>query len=193
MPKFFLILLFVFFSFSLCSADEYNSFYPPEYPNGGYLEIGGGKNPDSSWVELGVIGSPSEFIEYRASLSYLGAMEDEAEEKSYFAGFNIGTRLKFSSFITPFIGAGIFTGYAFEDLTADNDKIDNDGDGIVDEENEQKEVVDDIIFSFYPEAGFYLQFENNSKIYFSSKYMISSEDETGSFFLFTIGFSFTYE
>jgi hypothetical protein len=191
MKKIFFAALLTLFLFSASDAYDQTDYYPPEYPNGLYIETGGGRSPDSLWIELGMMGNPSEYIEYRASLSHLG-VEKNTQDKNYFTGFNIGARIKFSSLVSPFIGAGIFSGYAFEDITADDDGKDNDGDGEIDEQNEKKAVVDDIIFCFYPEAGLYLQFQNNSKIYLSSKYMISSEEETGNFFLFTIGFSFTY-
>jgi hypothetical protein len=193
MKKIIFVFIYVFLNFSICLSDEFDDFSPPEYPNGLYLEIGGGENQNSSWGELGFLGTVSDYFEYRASLGYLGLEPVETSDKEYYGGINIGTRIKYSSFITPFLGAGIFSGYSFENKNAENDGIDNDNDNIVDEENEKKEVSDDVIFCFYPEAGFYFQFQNNSKIYFSAKYMISTEKEADNFYLFTIGFSFSYE
>lgn len=190
MKNIILISIFSFFSFSSVFGEEANWFHPPEYPNGLYLEVGGGKKSDSSsWIELGMLGSPSDFIEYRASFSHLGIKKNN--DKNYFTGLNLGTRIKYSSFITPFLGVGFFAGYLLE-TNEDDEDDEQKKTGIYYKNDEKKEYLDDIIYCFYPEAGFYFQFKNNSKIYLSSKYMITSE-KIDDFFLFTIGFSFTYE
>lgn len=181
MKKIIFFLILILLVAAVCHGGESDTLTPPEYPNGLFLELGGGRNPDSSWGELGFLGAPSELIEYRASIGYLGL---ETSEKNYYSGFNLGTRIKYSSFISPFIGAGIFSGYSFENDEEDAENKDS---------NDDQKKIDDFIFCFYPEAGLYFQFENGSKIYFSAKYLISSEKEADNFYLFTIGFSFSYE
>lgn len=185
----YLVLIFVLVSASSLHAENGFNLSPPEYPNGLYLETGGGRNPENIWLEAGFSGSASDNLEYRIGICHLGV--DTIDQ--YFTGINTGFRIKASSFISPFAGLGFYAGYATEDEKADNDNIDNDNDGIIDEENEKKENLDQSLIGFYPETGLLIKFRNNSYISLSAKYMVTNQNEEQDFVVYSLGFSVSYK
>jgi hypothetical protein len=185
----YLVLIFILVSASSLHAENGISLSPPEYPDGLYLETGGGSNPENIWLEAGFSGSASKNLEYRIGICHLGV--DAVDQ--YFTGINTGFRIKASSFITPFAGLGFYAGYASEDDNAENDNIDNDNDGIIDEDNEKKENIDKSLLGFYPETGLLIRFSNNSYISVSAKYMMTNQDKKKDFAVYSLGFSVSYK
>jgi hypothetical protein len=87
---------------------------------------------------------PTEYSMVRAGFSYYGT------HAFLYEGITASGRLKIGDTLAPWIGVGVLAGIA-EDRGADDDGLDNDGDGTVDEAGEAN-IRDASLFG-YPEVG----------------------------------------
>jgi len=155
---------------------------------GFYVELGGSSDPDTILGGTGVWAEVSDYITLKGGLSLLASESFD----DTFTGGNLDLHISFGSRFSPYVGAGIFAGYSRERVSADDDDIDNDGDGFVDERGEEKTVVKDVIASVYPEAGFYIWITDDLKLSFSGKYYVTTEGREDDFWIFSSGFNFTF-
>jgi len=155
---------------------------------GFYVELGGSSDPDTILGGTGFWAEVSDYVTLKGGLSLLASESFD----DTFTGGNLDLHISFGSRFSPYVGAGIFAGYSRERVSADDDDIDNDGDGFVDERGEEKTVVKDVIASVYPEAGFYIWITDDLKLSFSGKYYVTTEGREDDFWIFSSGFNFTF-
>ena len=151
-------------------------------------EMGWRDDPAAFVAEAGVAGYLTDNLSARAAFIFF------AEENLVhtYGGISGGLRLNLGEEVSPFIGAGFFYGTDEEDVPADNDGIDNDRDGTVDEAGETKEVVTDSIFTIYPEAGIHVWLSDNFRITWSNKYYQTNKGIDHNFWMTTGGITLFY-
>jgi len=157
-------------------------------PDGIYLQLGAGSEPDAIGGEVGYIGFQNENVAYVAGLGFLASERFE----DLFVGASLGIRLSVGQVVSPFVGAGVFAGYSKKNVKADDDDEDNDGDGEVDEGGEEKSVIDDVIASVYPEVGISVMIAPDSQIILSGRYHITTEGRSDDFWIYSLGFGFLF-
>lgn len=145
-----------------------------------------GINPsrDAGTADIGIISHPARYLFTKISLSGLLSEEDD-----FFTGMNMGLYAHLPARVSPYIGVGIFTGYSQETTIADQDNIDNDNDGFVDELNEQKRKVSGTLATIHPEAGLHLSITSTIRLTLFSTYHYSSGGREDDFWVHGIGFS----
>ncbi len=153
-----------------------------------YLDLGGRSDPSAVVGEIGVAGYPSKNLSLRASLSFLAYENND----DILLGVNIGTRYNFGETFSPFIGLGMFGGSSSEDIPAEDDNIDNDDDGSVDEDGEVETEITDVMASIYPELGFHLWATDAIRMTFSTKYHITTKGRESDFQMYSLGFAFLF-
>ena len=183
-PLLFLILLGMIARPSLSRADE--SWEHPVYETGVYCELGGRSSPDIVGGELGIHVLDSEVLSMRCGLSFLASEELE----DFFGGFSLGVRYNTETRVSAFVGMGVYAGYSKETVLADEDRIDNDDDGFVDEAGEEKDIVDNVLASIYPEAGVHLWISDRSRLTLSARYHVTTEGRENDFWLYSFGIAF---
>lgn len=157
--------------------------------SGMYAEFGARSDPDAIGGEFGLSRYISEHLSLRGGLAFLAS--DSFND--IFAGGTFGARYSLGKRISPFIGLGIFAGDSEETVPAEDDNIDNDEDGFIDESGEKKEIVDDVIASIYPELGLHLWVTETTRLTFASKYHITTKGRDHDFWLFTFGFAILFD
>jgi len=150
-------------------AEEF--FWSMEESNFGYLGMTGRVDPDSIGGEIGGVIQGSEYLSGRLSIALLYS---ENIDENFFTGANLGFRISLPYRISPFIGIGVFGGYTKETISAEDDHIDNNDDGIVDEQGEEKKAIDEILFSIYPEFGITVWITESFGISGNASYQIAS-------------------
>jgi hypothetical protein len=130
------------------------------------------------------IGAESYFASYvtgRASLMGLGNGED------WFTGVDAGLRLQSPSRLAPFVGAGVFGGYAKEVVPAGDDWIDNDDDGFIDESGEDDERLSGALAAIYPELGAHFWWNPNVRLTGFGRYLVTTDGRSSDDWLFGVG------
>ena len=108
---------------------------------GGTFYGGAGQSdPFAGGLEVGGFSYPTSWLEGRASLALLASSAGE----NLFYGLNLGIRAQSPTRLAPFVGVGIggFQGVIDDSELADNDGIDNDDDGFIDEQGEEETSAD---------------------------------------------------
>jgi len=159
---------------------------PSELKTGPYLEIGGQTDPAAVGVGLGGFKYNYRYLSTRLALYVLGS---ESIDDIFF-GADAGFRLDLGTLVSPFVGLGGYYGYHTEYVPAEDDKLDNDGDGQVDEAGEQDAQIDRSVASIYPEAGVHIWIDRFTRFSLSGKYHVTTEGRNSDFWLFCVGFSF---
>ena len=169
---------------TLCASDD-------EYAGrfGEYVELGGRANPDSAFGSIGFFEEVSDQITLKGGISFLASESFD----DIFTGGNLDVQYSLGMRFSPFIGAGVFAGYSEEIVSAEDDNIDNDDDGFVDESGEEKSIVDDVIASVYPEAGFHYWITEEVKLAFSGKYHVVTEGREYDFWIFSTSFNLSFK
>ncbi len=153
---------------------------------GTYLEVGGQTDPTAVGVGLGAFKYNYRYLSTRLAIYVLGSESiDEV-----FLGADMGFRLELGTVVSPFIGLGGYYGYHVENTPAEDDKLDNDGDGQVDEAGEQDARIDRSVATIYPETGLHIWIDKRTRFSLSGKYHITTEGRESDFWLFCVGFSF---
>lgn len=141
---------------------------------GGYFVSGGVMSrPDTEralgGVDVGVEGYMTSYLTARGSLMFMTNSDD------WFTGADVGLRLQTPTRLAPFAGAGLFAGYADEVVPADDDRIDNDDDGFIDERGEDRKRFSDFLVSVYPEVGGHFWWTPSIRLTGFGRYMVTSE------------------
>lgn len=173
------------------SAQAQDEDPPAETFEGLYAEMGAGDNPDTFGGEFGIFGYPSEHLSFRVGIACLASESFE----DFFVGGTSGIRVNLfrkGSIITPFVGVGIFGGYSKNKVKADDDGVDNDDDGEVDESGEEDDVIDDVIATIFPEAGFQAWLSQKTRVTFSGKYNLTTEGRETDFWQFNLGMAWLF-
>ena len=153
---------------------------------GTYLEIGGQTDPTAVGVGLGAFNYNYRYLSTRLAMYILGSESiDDA-----FLGAETGIRFELGTVVSPFIGLGGYYGYHVENSPAEDDELDNDGDGQVDEDGEEDARIDKSVATIYPEAGLHVWIDKRTRFSLSGKYHITTEGRASDFWLFCVGFSF---
>ena len=172
----------------MCIALPADSF-GTEDPNVAFLEMSGSKSPEISGIQGG-FGLYDDHTALLAGISLLGA----ADYDDLFAGLNMGVRFHpfdpFVSPVTPFIGLGGFVGYSWEEVPAEDDEIDNDEDGEVDEEDETKNTVTNSLSAIYPEVGIHFVIMGEGLLTIAARYNVTTKGRDFDHWMVTLGFSF---
>lgn len=141
--------------------------------SGMFLSGGVYSRPDAK-TALGAIDIGVET--YLASfLTARGSLMAAAGDQDWFTGLDLGLRLQSPTRLAPFAGVGTFVGYADEVVPADDDWVDNDDDGFVDERGEDKERFSGLLASVYPEVGGHFWWTPNLRLTGFGRYMVTTE------------------
>ncbi len=157
-------------------------------PDGIYLQLGAGSEPDAIGGEVGYFGYQNENVAYVAGLGFLASEKFE----DLFVGASLGIRLSVGHVVSPFVGAGVFAGYSKKNVNAEDDDVDNDDDGDVDEDGEEKTVIDDVIASVYPEVGISVMIAPDSLLTLSGRYHMTTEGRNDDFWIVSLGLGFLF-
>ncbi len=141
---------------------------------GGYFVSGGlmsrpGARSELAGIDFGFEGYATSYLTSRCSLMLMTDGDD------WFTGADAGVRVQTPTRLAPFAGLGLFAGYAKEVVPADDDWIDNDDDGFVDEWGEDRERFSDFLASVYPETGVHFWWTPNIRLSGFGRYMITTE------------------
>lgn len=115
-------------------------------------------------------------------VSLVGMVNDD-----WFTGADAGMRLQTPTRLAPFVGLGIFGGWARETVDASDDWIDNDDDGFTDEYGEEKKRVSGSYFAAYPETGFHLWWTPRIRLTTYGRYLISDDGRDSDDWMFGTG------
>lgn len=133
-------LCFIFASFTTCVANAATceSMAVGEFWAEENIKIAG--------VDLSGIYCPAPFVETRFGISYY------ADSDFLYQGITGSVRIRVGKTVSPYFGVGVLAGVGEKDVVADADGLDNDGDGVVDEHNEENTLYAASAFA-YPEVG----------------------------------------
>ncbi len=151
-----------------------------------YFELGGSNDPDSIGGSIGVSVDASDYFTWNGGLTYLAS----EHSSDVFGGLSLGMRTRATKYpVMPFVGFGVFSGITKETVSADDDGIDNNGDGEIDEVGEEDEIIDDVLCSFYPEVGLNVMLSKNSGMMVLAKHHFTSEGAKYKFWMYSMVFS----
>lgn len=120
-------------------------------------------------IDIGIEGYATSYLTTRGSLMLMSDGSD------LFTGADVGMRLQTPTRLAPFVGAGLFAGYAKEVVPAADDWIDNDDDGFIDERGEDRERFSGFLASIYPETGIHFWWTPNIRMTGFARYMVTTE------------------
>jgi len=154
------------------SAGERAWWQAPAVEGSLYLDIQRRSEPEVVGIEAGISGQYNDFISSRLGLALL---DSEPEVFGHvFGGFTASLRYAPPWRIAPFAGIGGFFGTWEDEVRADSDGQDNDGDGVVDEYGERRTEHIDGIFVVYPEVGLHLWLFDGVCLTLSGRYHVTS-------------------
>lgn len=118
-------------------------------------------------AEVGVATFPASFSEVRAGARLNGVTYHfpSGDQTFNIGGLDLAARFHTPTRLAPFVGAGTLIGGG--DGRANSDSIDNDGDGQIDEFDEEESKFD---ISFYPEVGAHFWLNSRSRISLLGQY-----------------------
>jgi len=152
---------------------------------GMFFEMGARSHPGAFGISVGAEELTDEFsLRLGISLLANGEFKD-----TYYTGITGGVRMYGKETFAPFVGLGFFVGYHEEEVEADHDGLDNDGDGYVDEHGEIEEHITGGLASIFPEVGFRIRISNSSQFLVSSQYHVTTEGRREDFWLYNVGIS----
>jgi len=156
--------------------------------NGLYTEFGvRSSSHNIPGVMTGVIGLVHEDMRSGASIRGGFSFYTTDEKADLLTGGELGMRFHRGSTVAPFIGIGGFVCSSEEEVRADDDGIDNDDDGLIDEAGETKNQLKDIIGGIYPEVGVHVWLTRNVGINASVKYHMTTEGRKFYYRISTVG------
>lgn len=120
-------------------------------------------------IDVGAEKYLTSYLTGRASLT--GMVNDE----DWYTGVDTGLRLQSPSRLAPFVGVGLFGGGAKETVLADDDGIDNDDDGSIDERREKDTRFSGGLAAIYPEVGAHFWWTPQLRFSGYGRYMLTSE------------------
>ncbi len=175
----FLLFLFLYSAATILHAEEAGF-------TGTYLEIGGQTDPTAIGIGFGGFKYNYRYLTTRMALYVLGSESVD----DVFLGADAGVRMELGTRVSPFVGLGGYYGYHSDQVPAENDQLDNDGDGQVDEGGEKDTQIDRSVATIYPEAGVHLWIDDTNRLTLSGKYHITTEGRDTDFWLFCFGIYF---
>ena len=132
-------------------------------------------------IDIGAETYITSYLTGRGSLMGFGNSED------WFTGADVGLRLQTPSRLAPFVGIGTYAGYANEVVDADDDWIDNDDDGLIDEWGEDKKRLSGAVAAFYPEVGSHFWWNPSVRLSTYSRYMITTDGRDSDDWMIGVG------
>ena len=152
---------------------------------GHYFGAAGADEPTSAGIELGLFQYLGPAVESRIGLKGLAG----TGAREWYAGVDLGLRTQSPSRLAPFAGIGTFVGGNGNHVAAEDDHLDNDDDGSVDERGE---VRDDPHFmaSVYPELGVHWWLNSSTRLTTSAQYHLTTDGRDSDFWF--IGFSLSF-
>ncbi len=135
-------------------------------------------------IDVGSEDYLASYLTSRSSLMLMGNGDD------WFTGGDIGLRLQTPSRLAPFVGIGAYAGYAKESVPAENDWRDNDDDGVIDEDGEEKERFSGALAAIYPEVGAHFWWTPQIRISGQGRYMVTTEGRSADDWLLGFGIAF---
>lgn len=137
------------------------------YVSGGLSAFGESTNPMAS-MEVGVTGYNTSYFTHRMGLVAAVNADD------FFLGAEMGMRFQTPTRLAPFVGVGLFTGAASTTVDAEDDRVDNDDDGFVDEFGEEDTNFDGALSAAYPEAGVHFWWTPQVRLSGFGRYLITT-------------------
>ncbi|TWT83474.1 hypothetical protein CA13_49390 [Planctomycetes bacterium CA13] len=152
------------------------------YGSAGMSSFGDGGNPMAS-AEAGVTGYWTSYFTNR-----IGAVA-AANDDDVYLGVETGIRLQAPTRLAPFVGLGLFAGYAEETRLADNDGVDNDDNGWIDERGEEEDHFSGALAAVYPEIGVHFWWTPKVRLSVFARELVTTEgrDSDSTYFGGTIG------
>ncbi|NNE01338.1 MAG: hypothetical protein HKN47_28830 [Pirellulaceae bacterium] len=120
-------------------------------------------------IDIGKEFYATSFLTSRASLMLMTDGDD------WFTGTDMGVRVQSPTRLAPFVGAGFYAGYAKEIVPAEDDWIDNDDDGFIDERGEDRERFSGLLAAIYPETGAHFWWTPQLRLSGFGRYMMTTE------------------
>jgi opacity protein-like surface antigen len=110
-------------------------------------------------------------------------------QEPVFGGVSMGLRSAFDVPLSPYVGAGIYLGQNEKEVRADNDNIDNNGNGFKDEVGEMK-TDNTAMVAIYPEVGVRLDIAQHVTVRVMGRYMVSSFGRPHDDWFYGLSFAF---
>jgi hypothetical protein len=145
---------------------------------GPYAGLSGAGDPFAMGGEAGWFHYPTSYLEWHggvAGLLYEG-------NTSGSVGVTGGARVQVPARFAPFAGIGAYGGVTPYNLH-DNDGIDNDGNGLVDEVGEETR---DAVLAIYPEAGVHFWLTPEWRMTASTSYWVAVTDKVDGFWMWNL-------
>ncbi len=139
-----------------------------QYYSAGLTAIGETSSPLGS-LELGHAHYVTSYLTNR--LGFVAA----ANSDDYFVGGEAGFRLQTPTRLAPFAGAGLFAGFSEKETLAEDDHVDNDEDGTIDEHGETESNFDGALIAIYPEMGVHYWWTPRFRFSGFGRYLVTSE------------------
>ncbi len=141
---------------------------------GGWFVSGGGQFLGKSdfpivGAEVGYEYYPTSYYSQRISGLLL------SDSNQGFAGVDVGARLQSPTRLAPFAGVGMYNGFSRGEIDSDQDGLDNDDDGAIDEKGEKNSIVDGYVVAVYPEFGAHFWLNGSGRITMYTRYFVTSE------------------
>lgn len=150
---------------------------------GFYIAGAGRDDPVAAGAEAGIFGYAEPWCEYRAGLS--GLLHETGDHP--LSGGMIGSaRLQVPSRLAPFVGLGVYGGWAGLE-SAEDDGIDNDDDSFVDEPGENDSAF---ALAVFPEVGAHFWLNHRTRITTSVTYYVTNQGRDDDFLFYSVGLSF---
>ncbi len=116
----------------------------------------------------------------------LAALVHETGDHPLSGGAVVSGRLQVPARFAPFVGAGLYGGWAGLE-GADNDGYDNDDDGFIDERGEDDHAFAVAVF---PEVGAHFWINHRVRVTTSLTYYLTNQGRDDDFLFYSVGFSF---
>lgn len=144
-----------------------------EYGAGAYTTLT--MKPDTVGFggELGVLAYPLPWAEAHMGATYFGPASDD----TWFTGLTMGMRLESPTFVAPFVGVGLTTGYDLDAIRQEFQHFD------------YRRPTRGYMVAIYPEAGIHYWITENFRVTGSASYYVSSKGRDSDFPLLGLGLS----
>jgi len=148
------------------------------------LGAGAGGSPATAGASFGGFCFPTHWSEFNYSLTGLAG----TGAADWFIGPEVGVRIQTPTRVAPFAGVGGFLGINRFYENAENDGIDNDDNGFVDEPGEDEDGYK-AFAAVYPEVGIHAWLNGTTRLTLSSRYYVTEEGRADDFWYTGISLS----
>jgi hypothetical protein len=150
------------------------------YLSGGITSLSESDHPLAS-LEAGYEGYWKSYLTTR--LGICGAVNDD----DGYLGAELGLRVQTPTRLAPFVGTGLFGGFASQSVPADNDGIDNDDDHAIDEIDEVQSRISGALAGVYPEMGIHFWWSPRVRFTGYGRYLVTTEGRDADSWLYGVG------